>query len=189
MRELYHGTIKQFVPSILKEGLSPNHLENRWNASKGGLFGGFNPAKEDPMGYVYVLDWRGYAADYAAAKARYFRAKPGEVFKTVNDVDFRKEPGAPVIPDAQPAVLKVTLPLNFPLEIDDKDSAGYTFKGLIPPEYIKLVSYADSLGVDNRTPEERAENEKRRAEYENSVNDAITMLLLQSILSKRGLKL
>ncbi len=184
MKEFYHGTIKQFVPSILKDGLTPTHVEARWNATKVDFFSGYNPAKDDPMGYVYVLDWRGMASNYAKAKADYYKAAPGALFNTAHDVLFRKDTNAPVIQDAEPAVLKVTVPDTFPIELDNQDFDGFKFKGVIPPEYIKLVSYTDSIGVP-RDHARDAEVAELKAKREQEIDKEFTQVLLKVLYNNK----
>jgi hypothetical protein len=137
-KKFYHGTVSTFVPKILDEGLKPIDA-NRWNATID--FNGYNPDQEDPHGLVYLLDYGTKALKYAMAKARYFRAKPGEMFDGVNGLSMVKGAGAPVIVDAEPVVLELSLPETLAdlLEDDSKDSDAYEVKGIIPASAIRVA--------------------------------------------------
>jgi len=182
VKTFYHGTINKFVQSILTEGLTPDHPEKRWNANKVSFFSSFNPAKEDPMGFVYVLDWQGQAAEYAAAKARYYKTLPGETFRAAYGVDFIKAPDAPVILDAAPAVLKVTVPDVFGTELDPQDYNGMRYKGTIPGEFIKRIPYKTSVGVDNRDEVSKLYTEAMRQDLDRRVFDDMIMSLSSRVL-------
>lgn len=145
MNTFYHGTVDTLAKRILAKGLRPVE-DYRWNATM--RYSAYNPKHDDEPGYVYLTKWPYHALEYAQAKARYFIAKPGDRFEAINEIYMRKEPGAPILPDTKPVLLEVNLTDAELAHLgrDWQDSGNsFTYKGMIPPERIKLGDLAVAM--------------------------------------------
>lgn len=138
----YHGTVSTFVPDILRDGLKPI-VQHRWYATMHDWSTDKDFSASEPDGVVYLTSSIHTARFFATGKARYFAAHPNGVFR-MQGVPFEKHMGAPVIPDAQPAILAITLPDNvinaFEIDPETVSGLGVRFYGSIEPQYIKLYT-------------------------------------------------
>ena len=135
MKQLYHGTIDKFVPSIFEKGLVPVE-DNKWDVTMG-VFG-FNPKQDEEPGYVFLTTSLGKAMKYATGKALYYRSAPGDKIG-IPGLNSRiyKNSTAPTIEDAKPVVIKVLVPEKFELEPDPRDHFdAYRHLGPIEPKRI-----------------------------------------------------
>lgn len=133
----FHGTTSNYVDSILRDGLRPVNA-NRWHVSI--PENGYQPDVEDPDGYIYLTDSLLTGLVWALARAEYLRARPGQLFTPKGfHSPFRKDFDAPVIVDAKPVLLVVTLPETIQLEIDYKSVSAYMLRGSIPAKAIKVA--------------------------------------------------
>lgn len=138
---LYHGTVKTFLGSILKEGLKPVK-ENRWQANW------YGPANHDVIAndeeeVVYLTPLKEAAQEFARNKARYLRALPGKKFR-FGPKFLRKLPDAPVI-HTEPVVLKIEFDNQNPkfvhsMDIDKRGIffLGMQYPGTIEPNFITV---------------------------------------------------
>lgn len=132
----YHGTVKAYLPEILKEGLKPNK-DNAWRVkATAGSHEGQELRDYEKVEFVYLVEDKSIARIFAKAKAEYLRMKPGEessTFYMVKDLD------APVI-KTTPVVLEVTLSDTAILDVDPHSESGLRYKGSIKPGYIKVAA-------------------------------------------------
>ena len=137
---LYHGTVKAYLPSILKEGLIPQ--KNVWEAvwPSGDL-----DIKTSEEKGVYLAVFEDIALMFAKTRAKYLATIPGSSFVPIGSrKSFFKKKTAPVI-KTLPIVLKVSIPFPRNLVEDPHcysgdESLGYIYRGIIPPQQIEVVS-------------------------------------------------
>jgi hypothetical protein len=154
--EYFHGTIDKFVPAILREGLAPHKNDNGWDIEIERFLSRkpYIPKEDDEDGWVYFSDDESYALTYAIGRANYYKTQPGHSFTIPNLIrDARKRYGAPVIPDAKPAIIRLSLPDSIRVEQDD-ESRGLRFRGTIPASYVGVVD-TTKLSLEQPAPESR----------------------------------
>lgn len=146
MKTLYHGTASPYLPAILREGLKPIPA-HRWDAVLDGnsSYSLFTGKRENPFQsergdtLVYLSPGQHYALDFARMRAEYLRANRGEHIDGEGIlVGMTKAISAPVIRDAKPALISVSLPEGWPLE-RDRHSFGIVSPRPIPPQFLQVV--------------------------------------------------
>lgn len=140
MKTLYHGTVKNWLPEIMREGLKPvpSHRFNIFTPEIG-----ISPAKlERGTHHVYLAENKSYAKRFAEFRSAYLKAKPGNPvmkgergFLAFNATKM----GGDIIPNASPAILAVSLPEDWPLYSDYPMSDGLYTTRPIPPQFLKVV--------------------------------------------------
>jgi ATP-dependent Clp protease adapter protein ClpS len=132
----YHGTLAEYVPQILQEGLKPVE-HNAWRVV---MEEGAAPLREtEPVDSVFLTQDMVTARNYATAKVRYFATKPGEEFYFSAFQLMFKTLDAPQQNGLNPAVLEVHLTEEelVQLEPDWRSLGSVKFAGTLPPERIQ----------------------------------------------------
>ena len=135
----YHGTVKAYLPEILKEGLKPhvNYWKAKWPS-------GNSIEESEAKKGVYLTARLNSAREFAETRVAYLAAKPGSTFKFNTTKGFRKDKDAPVL-ITEPAILVVRLSSSDldSLVLDDHGGFMQDFihNGIIPPNLIKVRKY------------------------------------------------
>ncbi len=124
----YHGTVKAFLPSILKEGLK-SCPPNRWFAS----WPSGDSISQDELEGTYLTPFKTSAKRYASVKAKYLAAPRGGTFRMTTDT-FTKNLDAPVV-KSTPVVLRIEVPASH-LDQFKIDPAGWMSEAVLDPATI-----------------------------------------------------
>jgi hypothetical protein len=133
----YHGTVRDYLPSIMSEGLKPSP-ENMWKVTS---FGKEIESTEESQCCVYLTASKQIAEGFARGKTQYLRTKPGNYFtfffiKPNGEIAtkfMRKKLNTPVL-TTSPVVLKIDM--DYPTETDPHTTYGSIYRGIIPPQQI-----------------------------------------------------
>lgn len=143
---LYHGTVKEYLPSIMKEGLVPQ--KNVWQA----FWDGGGKVSEHEKSGVYLASSFDFAKWFAETRVDYLRIKGGGRFRpTGNSKGLIKMKNAPVV-ITSPVVLRVEILERSKISIDPKCGGGVIelgilsdfdfgviYRGTIPPQQLQVV--------------------------------------------------
>ena len=136
--KLYHGTVKSYLASILKEGLQPQ--KHVWEA----LWGTGEEIRDSEFPGVYLTPVKWVAESFAQTRTLYLATTPGEKFKLFRKEKFTKLKTAPV-EHTEPVVLEVDLPLSSMIKKDPNcnfagECVGIIYPKAIPPSCITVLS-------------------------------------------------
>lgn len=128
---MYHGTIKGYADSIVKDGIKPMPSQS------------FHVRNIPTPNGIYLTPSLKLATDFAMTRADYSQANPGEWFDVFNFM-WKASTGQPKLEgvDVTPVVVKVEVPDTSLLE-GDRDYIGpneaYLCHCSIAPEHVKEV--------------------------------------------------
>ena len=145
----YHGTVKAYLPEIMKEGLKPCP-EHAWIAKGTGDVKGTSLTPEGDK-YVFLTMDERFAAEIAISKAEYLGMKKGQEGSFFY---LKKDTDEVVI--TEPVLLKITVPeaeakKEFEVDPASQSELGLRYEGVIPPKYIsqtdeaKLKAYKQAI--------------------------------------------
>lgn len=151
----YHGTVLPSAKAILKEGLKP-HSEKTFKTGNYPPESPYHHKEGIPerKGYVYVTSDKEMAMTFAAARAAYDAAKPGEMYEFKNYFDggtqemWKKLDAPSPVKGEVPAIVELEVPKNVASKFqfdedfsqDGPDPLAQISKGVLPKEYIKNVT-------------------------------------------------
>ena len=146
----YHGTVKAYLPSILKEGLKPQ--ANVWKAKWPKISGGRPVEATEKKGCIYLAKDKYTAEFFAQCRAVYLKTKPGRTFHYQDSSGttplFTKMAEAPVLKTI-PIVLEVRLAKDEELEEDPNCTLGggygFLYGGTISPASITVLGEKHGL--------------------------------------------